>query len=242
VNFTRIKMALYATLLTNWYGLRLKYTPSAARKKTLRAAYAQKLLGALNIRVTVRNAERLPKSGKYLLISNHRSILDPTIIETALQESELFGLWVSKKELYNSFFFGLFTRNAGSILLDREAAQMSSFFKEVKAGVDAGHSVFLFPEGTRNRSETALLEFKEGARIIAVKNRLPILPLYIRTNAGRALDDALNDGTREVEVIVEVGEIIDGRARSPELETAYREMFGLTEPLSACDAQPRACA
>ena len=237
-------MAFYATLLTNWYGLRLKYTPSAAGKKALRAAYAQKLLGALKIRVTVKHAERLPKRGKYLLVSNHRSIIDPTIIEIALKETELFGLWVSKKELYNSLFFGLFTRNAGSILLDREAAQMSGFFKEVKAGVGEGHSVFLFPEGTRNKMGTELLEFKEGARIIAVKNRLPILPLYIRTNAGRALDDALNDPAGTVEVIVEVGEIIDARARSAELEAAYREMFGLTipEPLSACDAQPRACA
>lgn len=237
-------MALYATLLTNWYGLRLKYTPSAAKKKTLRVAYSQKLLGALNIRVNVRNPEKLPRTGKYLLVSNHRSIIDPTLIEIALKETELFGLWVSKKELYNSLFFGLFTRNAGSILLDREAAQMSGFFKEVKAGVGEGHSVFLFPEGTRNKAGTELLEFKEGARVIALKNRLPILPVYIRTNADEALDDALNDSSKPIEVIVEVGEIIDGRGRSVDLEAAYRTMFGLAEreAPSVGNAELDACA
>jgi 1-acyl-sn-glycerol-3-phosphate acyltransferase len=239
LNFLRIKMALYATLLTNWYGFRLKGTRSAAQKKALRTAYAQKLLDALNIRVAVKNPERLPRDGKYLLVSNHRSIIDPTIIEIALKETALFGLWVSKKELYNSFFFGLFTRNAGSILLDREATQMSGFFKDVKAGVGEGHSVFLFPEGTRNKEGTPLLAFKEGARVIAVKNRLPILPVYIRTNADRALDDALSDGATPIEVLFEVGEVIDYRERSVELETAYRKMFGLDEQeaLSARDMQ-----
>jgi 1-acyl-sn-glycerol-3-phosphate acyltransferase len=227
VNFTRIKMALYATVLTNWYGLKLKFTPEPAQKKRLRIAYSETLMDALNIAVEVKHPEKLPKEGTYLLVSNHRSIIDPIVIEIALRETELFGLWVSKKELYNSFFFGLFTRNAGSILLDREAAQMSGFFKDVKAGVDAGASVFLFPEGTRNKENTELSGFKEGARVIAVKNRLPILPLYIRTNAEKALEEALNDGSRRVVVTVEVGDIIDYKDRAVPLETAYRNMFGL---------------
>jgi 1-acyl-sn-glycerol-3-phosphate acyltransferase len=220
-------MALYATLLTNWYGLKLKFTPDPRQKKRLRLAYSQTLMDALGIAVEVKHPGKLPKEGKYLLVCNHRSIIDPTIIEIALKETALFGLWVSKKELYNSFFFGLFTRNAGCILLDREASQMSSFFKEVKAGVDEGDSIFLFPEGTRNKESTPLSPFKEGARIIAVKNRLPILPIYIRTDADKALDDALAGASENVVVTVEVGDVIDYKNRAVPLEMAYRAMFGL---------------
>ena len=57
-----------------------------------------------------------------------RSIIDPPIIEVALKHTTIFGPWISKKELYNSFFFGLFVRNAGSILLDREKSQMRNNF------------------------------------------------------------------------------------------------------------------
>ena len=223
-------MALYATLLTNWYGLRLKFTRSSEAKKQLRIDYSEKLMGKLGISVSIKNHEKLPLEGQYLLVSNHRSIIDPTLIELALSRTTLFGLWVSKKELYNSFFFGLFTRSAGSILLDREAAQMSGFFKDVKAGVKAGHSVFLFPEGTRHKGESALSDFKDGARIIAMKNRLPILPIYIRTRADKALDEVLNDGSKRVEVVIEVGDVIDYKDRSTTLEEAYRRMFGLELP------------
>ena len=227
VNLNRIKMALYATLFTNWYGLKLKRAHDSAEKKRLRLEYSTRLMDVLGIAVEVKHPEKLPASGKYLLVCNHRSIIDPTLIEIALEDTEIFGLWVSKKELYNSFFFGLFTRNAGCILLDREAAQMSGFFKEVKSGVDAGASIFLFPEGTRNKEKTPLSEFKEGARVIAVKNRLDILPLYIRTDADEALDAVLNDPTKGVTITVEVGDIIGYRDRELPLETAYRTMFEL---------------
>jgi 1-acyl-sn-glycerol-3-phosphate acyltransferase len=220
-------MALYATFLTNIYGLKLKKTHSGAEKKRVRLEYTQKLLASLHIDVVVAGEEKLPKEGRFLLITNHRSVIDPLIIESALKDTEIFGLWVSKKELYNSFFFGLFTRNAGTILLDREAAQMSGFFKDIKSGVEEGNSIFLFPEGTRNKEKSDLSEFKDGARIIAMKNRLPILPVYIRTNANDVLSSALQNRAQQQQISVEIGDLIDYKERSVELEAAYRKMFHL---------------
>jgi len=133
---------------------------------------------------------------------------------------------VSKKELYNSFFFGLFVRNAGSVLLDREKSQMSGFFSDVKKGVRKGSSIFIFPEGTRNQTDKPLSTFKEGSRIIALKNRLPILPVYIKTNAGEALKNALKDNTHKQELTIVIGDIIDYKEKG-NLETLYREKFSL---------------
>jgi len=227
LTFFQLKMAIYATYLTNRYGLKLKRITSSMEKKRIRFAYAKELLTALNITVVVKGEEKLAKEKPCLLISNHRSIIDPLIVEHAFANTDTFGLWVSKEELYNSFFFGLFTRNAGSILLDRSSKQMSGFFKEVKAHVKQGDSIFLFPEGTRNKTGTDLSDFKDGAQIIAVKNRLPILPVYIRTNSDEILQAALRKSHQSLQVIIEIGDMIDCKERSVSLEEAYRKMFDL---------------
>ena len=195
-------------------------------KKKLRLAYANAQLDVLNIKIKVENLEKLPKDGQYLLISNHRTIIDPLIIEVALKNTNIFGLWVSKKELYNSVFFGLFVRNAGSVLLDREKSQMSGFFADIKQGVKEGNSIFIFPEGTRNKTDALLTAFKEGSRIIALKNRLPMLPVYIKGNAATVLKDAINDSSEEREITIGIGDIIDYREKG-DLETLYRERFSL---------------
>jgi Acyltransferase len=82
--------------------------------------------------VAVSGLDKFDANGQYLLLSNHRSIIDPCIIEIALRDTNILGLWVAKKELYNSFFFGKFVRNGGSVLLDRESSNMSQFFKSIK--------------------------------------------------------------------------------------------------------------
>lgn len=197
-------------------------------KKRLRLAYSEAQLETLNVTVEIENKEKLPQNGQYLVMINHRGIIDPPIIETALKHTEIFGPWISKKELYNSFFFGLFVRNAGSILLDREKSQMSGFFADIKAAVKRGESIFIFPEGTRNKTDKQLTAFKEGSRIIALKNRLPILPLYIRSNADEVLGNALDDSDLKQEVRVVVGDLIDYKDKT-NLEVRYREIFSLQE-------------
>lgn len=223
-----IKQLIYGLYLTNSFGYRLKKTNDPMEKKRLRLSYSQAQLETLKITVKIENSEKLPKEGQYLVVSNHRSIIDPPIIEIAFKDTEIFGPWISKKELYNSFFFGLFVRNAGSILLDREKSQMSGFFADIKKAVKRGESIFIFPEGTRNKTDKQLTAFKEGSRIIALKNRLPILPLYIKTDADKALQNALGDSKLEQDVTMVVGDIIDYKEKT-NLETLYREMFSLGE-------------
>jgi 1-acyl-sn-glycerol-3-phosphate acyltransferase len=225
MSFHKIGLALYSLFLTNLFGLKLKRAKSNLEKKTLRLEYAEILLDKLKIDIEVENREKVPKDGQYLLMANHRGIIDPLVVEIALKDSNIFGSWISKKELYNSPFFGLFVRNAGGILLDRETSQMSSFFAEIRKAVkESSHSIFIFPEGTRNKGEDKLLEFKEGARIIALKNRLPILPVYIKTHTDKALGSSLNDKSVEQTIKIEIGDLINYRKKG-DLERFYRETF-----------------
>lgn len=224
MNFNQINMAIYSTYLTNKYGFKLKKVKSTKEIFDLRLEYTELILKKLNITVEVNNKEKLPLDGQYLLISNHRSIVDPLIIEVALKDSNINGYWVAKKELYNSFYFGTFTRNAGTVLLDRDASNMSSFFKDTKAIVKKGHSIYIFPEGTRNKENTPLSSFKEGSRIIALKNRLPLLPVYIKSNANEVLKDAIMNRTKDLKIQIDIGDIIDYKDRTS-LEENYRKQF-----------------
>jgi len=224
MNFQKIKLAIYALFLTNLYGFKLKKVKEPLEKKRVRLHYAQTLLKKLKISVEVKNREKLDSDKQYLLVSNHRGIIDPLVVELALTKTNIFGLWISKKELYNSPFFGLFVRNGGAVLLDREKSQMGGFFSDIKAEVKKGNSIFIFPEGTRNKSEASLIEFKEGFRIIALKNRLPILPVYISTHTDKALGVALNEKNVEQTITIEIGDEIDYKEKR-DLQALYREMF-----------------
>lgn len=222
-------MALYALYLTNKFGFKFKKNSSNKEKKQLRLEYSDTLLSRLNIKVEVTGTEKIDPDGQYLLISNHRSIIDPCVIEEALRDTNILGLWVSKKELYNSFFFGKFVRNSGTILLDRESKQMGDFFKSIKEGVSQGASICVFPEGTRNTEGTELAEFKEGSQLIAVKNRLPILPIYIKTNANDILRRAIVKREDDLSIEIVIGDVIDYKDRSMSLEQAYRKMFDIQQ-------------
>jgi 1-acyl-sn-glycerol-3-phosphate acyltransferase len=229
MRFNQIAMAFYATFITNYYGYKLSRSHSSQEKKAIRTAYSKRLLEKLKLEVKVLNPEKIPKNGQFLLVSNHRSVIDPLIIEVATQESTIFGHWISKKEQYNSLFFGLFVRNAGTILLDRENSQMGSFFTEIKEAIKKGDSIYIFPEGTRNKSTKELGEFKDGSRLITVKNRLDILPLYIRTNADRELESSLKDGKNRRVIEVEFGEIISYKEKSQTLQEHYMQQFNIIQ-------------
>ncbi len=222
----KIRLAIYALFLTNLFGFKLRGVKESKEKKSLRIDYSKTLFNRLNLSVEIKNIEKLPLDGKYILISNHRGIIDPLVVELALKGTDIYGLWISKKELYNSPFFGLFVRNGGAILLDREKAQMGGFFADVKSNVKRGNSIFIFPEGTRNKSSKSLLEFKNGFRIIALKNRLPMLPVYIRTRTDEVLANLLNDKNLKQTIIIEIGDIISYRERG-NLEDIYKKQFNI---------------
>lgn len=228
MSLNQIRIAFYSLFLTNKFGFKLRKIHTTKEMTETRLEYAETLLSRMNISVEVRGREKIAPGGQYLIVSNHRSIIDPLIVEVALKNKEVNGLWIAKKELYNSFFFGMFTRNAGTILLDRDSKQMASFFKDVKTKVAEGYSISVFPEGTRNKSDALLAEFKEGSQIIAMKNRLQILPMFIKTNANAVLMEAIKNNTKDLKVAIEIGDLIDYKDRSATLEELYKSRFNIT--------------
>jgi 1-acyl-sn-glycerol-3-phosphate acyltransferase len=226
LNIHEIKIWVYAFFLTNKYGIKLQKIPKHSDKKQLRLDYAKKLFDKMNIDVNIEDSTKVPNDGQYIFLVNHRSIIDPLVLDIALQNSPIFGLWIAKTELYDSLLFGNAVRNGGCIKVSRDNTQIREFFSNIKKGLEKGSSICIFPEGTRNKTEDSLLTFKEGVRIIALKNKLPILPVYIRTRTDTSLNQALKDSRCVSKITVEFGDPITYNNKE-NIETLYRKIFSI---------------
>jgi 1-acyl-sn-glycerol-3-phosphate acyltransferase len=226
LNFNKIKNLSYSLWLTRKYANLIANVPDICKKKNIRMEYAKTLLSQLNLHIHIENSHKIPQEGQYLIFSNHRSVIDPLIIDTVFEHSKIFGLWIAKKELYNSFFLGKAVRHGGCIQLDRENQNRKIFFSEIQDNLEKGCSICIFPEGTRNQTKQNVLPFKKGVNIIASKNKLPLLPIYIQSNASEVLNEALHDSSIEHTIKIVIGDIIED-SKKKNLEALYRTMFDL---------------
>lgn len=223
--FRKLYLSAYSMVFINKIGIQLKFIEDPKEKLKLRAHFSKKLLTRFGIEVKVKNLDKLPRDKSIVLITNHRGIIDPIVIETAFHGLDIpVGYWAAKDDLYNSPFFGSFIRNSGTILVNRKLNDTSRFVKEAKDRISEGHSVYMFPEGTRNKTEETLLEFQGGATILAMKNKVDILPIYIKTNTANILGNALESSEKQV-IEIEIGNLINGKERK--LQDKFKEAFNL---------------
>lgn len=111
---------------------------------------------------------------QYIFVANHISYIDiPPIVCMAKQPIRVLG----KYEMIKIPIFGWIYR-ATVILVDRRNAETRSrSVRALKAAVNRGISIFIFPEGTFNETNQPLKEFYDGAFRIAIETQTPIKPL-----------------------------------------------------------------
>ena len=114
--------------------------------------------------------------GKAILCSNHRSNWD--IVNYLLHTTEKVKI-LAKKELFKNKFFGFILKHLGAIEIDREGNDINAI-KECMKALKAGKKLFIFPEGTRLKDESAVLgEVKSGLALIAIKTKTLIVPMWV---------------------------------------------------------------
>ena len=130
----------------------------------------------------------VPRDGTYVFVANHRSYLDIPVTHLALP---FFFRYIGKAELARMPLFG-FMYSRLHILVDRSSqSDRSRSLHQADERLQAGDNIFIFPEGTsRHPSPRLLRDFKDGAFVLAIQNRTPIVPVTI-INSSRALS---NDG------------------------------------------------
>ena len=137
--------------------------------------WAWLILATTGVRVDVHGAERVPRDGSYLFVSNHQSFYDIPIIFWNLP----LDLRIIAKESLGHFpFIGGHLRRTGHVLVDRTNPGPSTF-RQVSALLQRKQSLLVFPEGTRS-ADGRVGRFRRGIFLLAVDAGLPVVPVAVR--------------------------------------------------------------
>lgn len=143
-----------------------------------------------NTKVT--GLENIPDK-PYILAGNHKNMFDVVILITSIDDEIHF---MAKKELFKLKILRSIFSKMGAFPVDRNNVDIKAI-KESLRVLKSGEVLGIFPEGTRNKTDSILLPFKEGVSSIASKTKVPIVPFGIggefkrnklRLNIGEPID------------------------------------------------------
>lgn len=125
--------------------------------------------------VQVLGTDKVPQ-GPVLFVSNHQSNFDIPLMMGTINKPKSF---ISKMELENLPLISPWMKLGKCVFIDRDNARQS--LKAINEGIEilkSGHSMVIFPEGTRSKG-SEMLEFKRGSLRLATKAGVPIVPVTI---------------------------------------------------------------
>lgn len=125
----------------------------------------------------VSGKEYIPPFGPLLIVANHQSNLDPSLLAASLPRKLKF---LAKSELFRSPLGNWFLRSFGAFPLNRQGVDVRAY-RWVLEQLEQGKVVVLFPEGTRSKS--GMRKALPGIAQIALKAEVPILPVGISGTA-----------------------------------------------------------
>ncbi len=136
-------------------------------------------------RVVVTGLEKLPdpKKGKFLFVSNHRSVYDTFIQVAALWRYPM--AFISKPENFKIPIGNQFMRRCRYMAINRDNPREGGM-TIIKASemIKTGDScIGVYPEGTRNRTTDTLLRFRHGCFKAALWAKCPIVIGVVHNSA-----------------------------------------------------------
>lgn len=158
-----------------------------------------------NIKIELTGEEKLPENGRYLVVSNHRSLFDPVTMAAAFRKQRY--IYISKPSNFNIPVAGKLMHKCCCMQLNREnnrdalttIKRSEEFIKNDVA------SVVIYPEGTRSK-EDELLPFHAGSFKIAQKTGAPVVLIAMRNT-----DDVRhNMPFKRTTVHIDIVDVIDG--------------------------------
>ncbi len=129
-----------------------------------RLYYSPKVFGKGNI----------PQKGAVVVCSNHKHVLDQCLAALATRRPINY---MAKSEYFNGKFAWFF-KLTGCICVNRNGHDDDAK-SSANAVLSNGGALGIFPEGTRNKTNNLMGEFKYGAASLACKNEAMIVPVAV---------------------------------------------------------------
>ena len=119
--------------------------------------------------------ENIPDGGALIFAGNHKHAVDPTMV---MMSTKRIVHYMAKEELFRGLH-GILFRKIGLIKIHRGKSNPQAVI-EAENILNAGGTIGIFPEGTRNKGTEELLKFRHGAVAIAKKTNTLIMPFAIK--------------------------------------------------------------
>lgn len=126
--------------------------------------------------VSVEGRENLEAGKPYVFVANHQGAFDIFLLFGYLNHDFRFML---RKGLRKIIFVGAACEKAGHVYVDNHGSSgMMHTIRQAMATLKEGHSLIIFPEGTRSQ-DGKLGQFKKGAFTLAAMLKVPVVPVTI---------------------------------------------------------------
>jgi len=154
---------------------------------------------------------RVPKAGRWLVVSNHISGWDPPLTALAFYPRQIE--FMAKEELFENALMRWIMFKLGAFPVKRHGRDMRALREAVRRLRDE-HMVGLYPEGHRSFTGK-MLPWYPGVGYLLVKGITPVLPVAIRgTEGGITWADLL---PRRRKIVIHVGKPVYPRDLYPNL-------------------------
>ena len=136
-------------------------------------------LMAPNAKIDFHGVENIPAEGGCIVVFNHRSYFDPTVMGLLIAKAGRNVRGLGKKEVFDVPLVGTLMRMSGGIRVERGTGSDEPLDAAVEA-VKGGELLMLAPEGTIPRGPAFFepeLKGRWGAARLAAATRAPVIPV-----------------------------------------------------------------
>lgn len=182
-----------------------KVAASQARK------WARCLVWLSGAKVSIIGQENIPQNSEVVFIGNHQGNFDIPLFLGYVNKPMGF---IAKIEMTKMPIISSWMKYLYCVFMDRNDIRQSvSAINEGISNLKKGHSIVIFPEGTRGRGNPTG-EFKQGSFKLATKAEVPIVPVTMK--GSYKLFEANNGKIRPAKVEIIISPPIETKDLTPQ--------------------------
>ena len=126
-------------------------------------------------KIAIHNPQNLNTLKPAIYVSSHQSSIDFVLLGSVIKNFAT----ISNHPISDLPIFMKIPRLVGVYYMEKLNPNAAiTVFNRLTKALEKGTNVFIFPEGTRNNTDT-LLQFQKGAFRLSVDNQVPIVPVII---------------------------------------------------------------
>lgn len=125
------------------------------------------------------DVDNIPAAGGAILVFNHRSYFDPTVMGLLAAKADRSVRGLGKKEVFDTPILGKIAAALGGVRVERASGSDEPLLKAAEA-INGGEIVMMAPEGTIPRGPAFFdpeLKGRYGAAKLAALTKAPVIPI-----------------------------------------------------------------